>query len=177
MKKKLKVLVLFDGTSPTTVDQDFSDELKTKEWKTEADVMNALGVVGHTPEHLAIYDDLDLLRQKLESFAPDVLFNLVEQFKNNSGFDQNIVSLLEMQGIPFTGCCATGMLLSKHKGLSKNIVGYHHVNVPDFVVIPRGQKIAKLKQPKSPLVIKPVKDEASYGISRASFVESDEQFR
>ncbi len=31
MKKKLKVLVLFDGTSPTTVDQDFSDELKTKE--------------------------------------------------------------------------------------------------------------------------------------------------
>ena len=49
MKKKLKVLVLFDGTSPTTVDQDFSDELKTKEWKTEADVMNALGDVGaHT---------------------------------------------------------------------------------------------------------------------------------
>ena len=25
VKKKLKVLVLFDGTSPTTVDQDFSD--------------------------------------------------------------------------------------------------------------------------------------------------------
>jgi len=40
VKKKLKVLVLFDGTSPTTVNQDFSDELKTKEWKTEADVMN-----------------------------------------------------------------------------------------------------------------------------------------
>ena len=53
MKKKLKVLVLFDGTSPTTVDQDFSDELKTKEWKTEADVMKALGALGHTPEHLA----------------------------------------------------------------------------------------------------------------------------
>src|SRR5213075_408088 len=89
MKKKLKVLVLFDGTSPTTVDQDFSDELKTKEWKTEADVMNALGALGHTPEHLAIYDDVDLLRQKLETFAPDVLFNLVEQFRNKSEFDQH----------------------------------------------------------------------------------------
>ena len=65
MKKKLKVLVLFDGTSPTKIDQDFSDELKTKEWKTEANVMNALGALGHTPEHLAIYDDVDLLRQKL----------------------------------------------------------------------------------------------------------------
>src|ERR1043166_4827818 len=71
MKKKLKVLVLFDGTSPTTVNQDFSAELKTKEWKTEADVMNALGALGHAPEHLAIYDDVDLLRQKLETFAPE----------------------------------------------------------------------------------------------------------
>ena len=34
MKKKLKVLVLFDGISPTTVDQDFTKELKSKDWKT-----------------------------------------------------------------------------------------------------------------------------------------------
>ncbi len=111
MKKKLKVLVLFDGTSPTKIDQDFSDELKTKEWKTEANVMNALGALGHTPEHLAIYDDVDLLRQKLETFAPDVLFNLVEQFRNKSEFDQNIVSFFEMQGLPFTGCGSTGLTL------------------------------------------------------------------
>ncbi len=180
VKKKLKVLVLFDGSSPTTIDQDLSKEMKTEDWKTEANVMAALRELGHTAEHLAIYDDLDLVRQKLESFAPDVLFNLVEQFKNNSGFDQNIVSLLEMHGVTFHlpgWLAATGMLLSKHKGLSKNIVGYHHVHVPNIVVIPRGQKIAKLKQPKFPLVIKPVKDEASYGISRASFVENDDQFR
>ncbi len=72
--------MLFDGTSPTTVDQDFTKELKTKDWKTEADVMAALGAVGHAAEHLAIYDDVDLVRQKLEAFAPDILFNLVEQF-------------------------------------------------------------------------------------------------
>jgi D-alanine-D-alanine ligase len=177
VKKKLKVLVLFDGASPTKIDQDFSKEMKTEDWKTEANVMSALGQLGYTAEHLAIYDDLDLLRQKLESFAPDVLFNLVEQFKNNSGFDQNIVSLLEMQGIPFTGCCATGLLLCKDKGISKKILGYHHIHVPKFVVIPRGQRIARLKAPKFPLLVKPVKDEASYGISQASFVESDEQFR
>src|SRR5216117_3523145 len=123
MKKKLKVLVLFDGTSPTTIDQDFTKEMKTKEWKTEADVMAALGKLGYTAEHLAIFDDLDLLRQKLESFAPDVLFNLVEQFKNNPGFDQHIVSLLEMQGVPFTGCAATGLTLCKNKVISKKILG------------------------------------------------------
>jgi D-alanine-D-alanine ligase len=49
--------------------------------------------------------------------------------------------------------------------------------VPNFVVIPRGQRIARLKQPKFPLIVKPVKEEASYGISQASFVGNDEQFR
>src|SRR5204862_7993439 len=121
MKKKLKVLVLFDGTSPTTVDQDFSDELKTNEWKTEADVMNALGALGHTPEHLAIYDDVDLLRQKLETFAPDVLFNLVEQSRNKSESDHNIVSFFEMQGLPFAGCCSPGLTPCTHQGISTQI--------------------------------------------------------
>ncbi len=177
MKKKLKVLVLFDGTSPTTVDQDFSKEMKTKDWQTEANVMAALGALGHTAEHLAIFDDVDLLRQKLETFAPDVLFNLVEQFKNNPGFDQNIVSFFEMQGLPFTGCGSTGLTLCKHKGISKKILHYHGIHVPNFVVIPRGQRIGRPKQLKFPILVKPVKEEASYGISQASFVEADEQFR
>ena len=177
MKKKLKVLALFDAIRPTTIDQDLTKEMKTEDWKTEANVLAALGELGYTTEHLAIFDNLDLLRQKLETFAPDVIFNLADQFKNNRGFDQNIASLLEMQGVPFTGCGATGLVLCKHKGTSKKILGYHHIHVPNFVVIPRGQRIARLKRPKFPLLVKPVKEEASYGISQASFVTSDEQFR
>ena len=177
MKKKLKVLVLFDGTSPTRLDQDFSQELKTKDWKTEADVMNALGALGHIAEHLAIYDDVDLVRQKLEAFAPDVLFNLVEQFKNKSGFDQNIVSFFEMQDLPFTGCGSTGLTLCKHKGISKKILHYHGIHVPNFLVIPRGQRIGRPRQLKLPILVKPVREEASYGISQASFIQNEEQFR
>ena len=177
MKKKIKVLALFDAIRPTKIDQDLTKEMKTEDWKTEANVLAALGTLGHPTEHLAIFDNLDLLRQKLEGFAPDVIFNLADQFKNNRGFDQNIASLLEMQGVPFTGCGATGLVLCKHKGTSKKILGYHHIHVPNFVVIPRGQRIARLKQPKFPLLVKPVKEEASYGISQASFVTSDEQFK
>src|SRR5260370_1547184 len=139
--------------------------------------MAALGALGHTAEHLATFDDVDLLRQKLETFAPDVLFNLVEQFKNNPGFDQNIVSFFEMQDLPFTGCSSTGLTLCKHKGISKKILHYHGIHVPNCVVIPRGQRIARPRQLKFPILVKPVKEEASYGISRASFVENDEQFR
>src|SRR5205823_5742263 len=166
-----------DGTSPTALDQDFSKEMKTKDWKTEADVMAALGKLGHTAEHLAIYDNVDLVRQKLEAFAPDILFNLVEQFRSNPGFDQNVVSFFEMQGLPFTGCGATGLTLCKHKGISKKILGYHRIHVPNFAVIQRSRRIARPKQLQFPILVKPVKEEASYGISQASFVETDEQFR
>jgi D-alanine-D-alanine ligase len=177
MKKKLKVLVLFDGVQPTPIDADLSEEMKTEEWQTEANVMAALKELGHTAEHLAIFDDVDLVRQKVESFQPDVLFNLVEQFKNNPGFDQNIVSLLEMQDVPFTGCGSTGLILCKHKGISKKILSHHGIPIPNFVVIPRGQRIGGPGKLKFPILVKPVKEEASYGISRASFVQNDEQFR
>lgn len=177
MKKKLKVLVLFDGTSPTTLDQDFSEEMKTKDWQTEANVMEALGTLGHEAEHLAIFDDVDLLRQKLETFAPDVIFNLVERFRGNPGFDQNIVAFLEMQALPFTGCGSTGLTLCKHKGISKKILHYHGIHVPNFIVIPRGHRVPRARRLKFPVMVKPVKEEASCGISQASLVRNDDELR
>ena len=177
MKKKLKVLALFDAMEPTTLDQDLSAELKTDNRKTEANVLDALRELGHVTEHLAIFDDLDLIQQKLQSFEPHVIFNLADQFKNNRAFDQHIVSFLAMHGVPFTGCGSSGLTLCKHKGISKKILGYHRIHVPDFVIIPRGQRIGRPKRLKFPILVKPLKEEASCGISQASFVETDEQFK
>ncbi len=177
MKKKLKILALFDAISPTTIDQDLSAEFLTDDWKTEANVLGALRELGHTTEHLAIFDNLDLLRQKLESFQPDVICNLADQFKNNRAFDQHIASFLAMHGVPFTGCGATGLTLCKHKGISKKILSYHRIHTAAFVIIPRGRRIARPKRLKFPILIKPLKEEASLGISQASFVETDEQFK
>jgi D-alanine-D-alanine ligase len=177
LKKKLKVLALFDTATATTIDQDFSAELKTEDWKTEANVLAALAKLGHTTEHLAIFDDLDLVRQKPHSFEPDVIFNLADQFKNNRAFDQNIVSFLAMHRWPFTGCGSTGLTLCKHKGISKKILGYHRIHVPEFVTIARGQRIARPRRLRFPILVKPLKEEASLGIAQASFVESDEQFK
>jgi D-alanine-D-alanine ligase len=177
VKRKLKILALFDTMARAALDQDFSAELKTEEWKTEANVLKALGELGHKTEHQAIFDDLDLLRQKLKNFEPDVIFNLADQFKNNRAFDQNIVSFLEMHGVPFTGCGSTGLTLCKQKGISKKILGYHRIHVPEFAVFPRGKRTARPKRLKFPILVKPLKEEASYGISQASFVETDEQFK
>ena len=177
MKKKLKVLTLFDAIRPTTLDQDLSAELKTEDWKTEANVLEALQTVGCLAEHLAIFDDTDLIRQKIQGFQPDLIFNLADQFKNNRAFDQNIVSFLELHDVPFTGCGSTGLTLCKHKGISKKILSYHRIRVPDFTIVHRGQRIVRPKRLAFPILVKPLKEEASYGIAQASFVENDDQFR
>lgn len=177
MKKKLKVLALFDAIAPTTLDQDLSAELKTDDWKTEANVLAALSELGHTAEHLAIFDNLDLLQQKLTAFEPDVIFNLADQFKNNRAFDQHIVSFLAMRGVPFTGCGSTGLTLCKHKAISKKILSYHRIHTAAFTTIARGKRIARPKHLQFPILVKPLKEEASLGIAQASFVETDEQFR
>jgi D-alanine-D-alanine ligase len=176
-KKKLKILALFDAIAPTTIDQDLSKELQTEDWKAERSVLDALGKLGHETQHLAIFDDLDLLRQKLESFQPDLIFNLADQFKNNRAFDQNIVSFLEMHGVAFTGCGSTGLILCKHKAISKKILGYHRIRVPEFTVIARGKRASRPARLEFPILVKPLKEEASYGISQASFVETDEQLK
>jgi D-alanine-D-alanine ligase len=176
VRKKLKVLVLCDAIEPTPPDHTLAEYL-AGDRQTEADVMAAFGKLGHQAEHLVIFDSLELLRQKLESFQPDVVFNLADQFRNNRAFDQNIVSFLEMHGIPFTGCGSSGLTLCKHKAISKKILGYHRIHVPEFTVIPRGRKGIRPKRLRFPILIKPLKEEASYGISQASFVETDEQFR
>lgn len=177
MRKKLKILALFDAIAPTTIDQDLSAELKTDDWKTEANVLAALRELGHTTEHLAIFDNLDLLQQKLTAFEPDVIFNLADQFKNNRAFDQHIVSFLAMRGVPFTGCGSTGLTLCKHKAISKKILSYHRIHTAAFTTIARGKRIARPKHLRFPILIKPLKEEASLGISQASFVETDEQFK
>lgn len=171
-----KVLALFDAIQPTTLETDLKEELKTEDWSTEKHVLQALNKLGHTVEHVAIFDDLDLVRQKLASFEPDVIFNLADQFNNNRAFDQNIVSFLELQGVPFTGCGATGLMLCKNKGISKKILGYHRVRVPGFVILHWGRKITKPSRLKYPLFVKPLKEEASLGISQASHVTNDEEF-
>lgn len=175
MKRRLKVLALFDAVAPTTLDQDLSAELQTADWKTESHVLTALRELSHETHYLALFDNLDLLRQKLEAFQPDVVFNLADQFRNNRAFDQNIVSLLEMEGIPFTGCGSVPLTICKHKGISKKILGYHRIHVPAFVMIPRGRKRMPTRGVRFPLLVKPLKEESSLGISQASLVHDEVQ--
>lgn len=177
MSSKKKILVVFDAAGPTELEQNFSEELKTKDWETEAGVIKCLKKLDYDFEYFGVYDDLELLIEKIKLYKPDIIFNLVESFHGELSHDRDIASVFRLLKIPFTGCGPTGLTICKNKGLSKEILSHHRIRVPKFVMLPQGKPIHRPKALTFPILIKPLHEEASYGISQASFVESDEQFK
>lgn len=174
--RRLNVLVLFDTLKPYPREYDFSEELKGPDWKAESGVIEALGKLGHTVRTLGVFDNPGLILEEVGLHPPDVVFNLSEQFRNRSAYERDVAGLLEMMDLVSTGTGVTGLTLCKNKGMSKEILSYHRIRFPDFAVFPPGKVIRRPRRLDFPLFIKPLKDEASYGISQESFVENDQAF-
>jgi D-alanine-D-alanine ligase len=88
-------------------------------------------------------------------------------------FDHNVVSYLELLRVPYTGCNPRGLMLARDKALSKTLMAYHRVPVPEFIVVHVGRKVRRPKRLEFPLIVKSLTQEASIGISQASVVEDE----
>ena len=147
------------------------------EWKTEFDVISTLRENGHEVKPLGIQDELNPIRQAIEEWKPTIVFNLLEAFDNVNLFDQNVVGYLELLRIPYTGCNPRGLLLSRDKSLSKKLMAYHRIPVPEFAVFRRGRKVLVPPRLQFPLIVKSLTQESSIGISQASVVGDEEKLR
>jgi D-alanine-D-alanine ligase len=173
--KKLRVLVLMH---PDHVPPDSLDGLEPQEalaLKAEFDIVQCLRKLGHEARPLGVQDEFLPIRDAVEEFKPHVVFNLLEEFHRNVLFDQNVVSLLELLRVPYTGCNPRGLILARSKSLSKKLLAYHRIPVPDFLVIPRGHRTRRPRKLEFPLFVKSLMEHASYGIAQASLVEDDEK--
>ena len=149
-------------------------DTETAQWRTEHDVLSTLrDGLGHDVHVLGVKDDLGAIRQANEEFKPHIAFNLLEAFHEVGTFDQNVVSYLELLRVSYTGCNPRGMFLARDKALSKKLLHYHRLPVPEFTVVPRGRKPKLPKRLTYPVIVKPLTQESSIGISQASVV-SDE---
>lgn len=170
--KKLKVLVLFDSAGSPPEDQDFTEEFKMEDWSAESAVCETLAKLGHEVRTLGVYDDIRLLFNEVEENRPDVVFNLTELFLGKAYFDRNIPSVLELLEIPYTGCDPVSLMVCNNKAMTKKILAYHKIKIPGFHIFQKGKRIWHPKRLKFPLIVKPLKEEASTGIAQASFVEN-----
>jgi D-alanine-D-alanine ligase len=172
--KKTRILALVHEHLVPPEDTTGHDILEA-EWKMEYDVTETLREQGHEVHVVGVHDDLVPIRHTIGSFKPEIVFNLMEAFHGITTFDQNVVSYLELLRVAYTGCNPRGLILARDKALSKKLLAYHRIPVPEFAVVRRGQKPALTRKLRFPLIVKSLFFEASVGISQASVVENEEQ--
>ena len=175
MKKRLSVTVLLDSAT-LPKDDDTSEDYK-EEQSTEFHIIKACRELGHTVSTLGVFDDVEPIVHSLKGNRPDIVFNLTEQFRDIRWLDKNIAGLLELLDIPFTGAGAQGLFLSRDKAACKQILGTRKIGVPKFYILPPGKKVKVSKKAPYPLVVKPLMEDASDGISNSSIVKNIEELK
>ena len=171
----MKILVLFDLARAPAPDENFSPKvLKEEEDKpTEADVLRCLKRLGHEVDTLAVFDNVGPIIDKVRDFAPDVVFNLSESFHHDRANEPNIPALLELLKVKYTGAGPDALMLCKDKALAKKVLTYHRIRVARFVVSSRKHPLKRLRRFVYPAFVKPVGEESSDGISKASFARDE----
>jgi D-alanine-D-alanine ligase len=174
---KLRVLALVHRhlIPPETIPE--GTDAATAPWRTEFDVISTLKALGHEVQTLGVHDDLGDIRRASEEWKPHIAFNLLEGFDDIAIFDQNVVSHLELLKLSYTGCNPRGLLLARDKSLSKKLLAYHRIAVPDFEVFRMGRPIRVPKRLSFPLIVKSLTQESSIGISQASVVDTAEKLK
>lgn len=173
---KIVLLVHSDLIPPENVKKSEYDWDKVP-WVTEYEVKKTLLSSGHDLEVLGIHEDLKALRVAIKRYSPKIVFNLLEEFKGEAIFDQNVVSYMELLDIPYTGSNPKGLIIARDKALSKKILSYHKIPTAKFQVFPRNNPNMKNRMKGFPLIVKCLNEEASLGISQASLVQTDEKLR
>lgn len=173
----LRVAVLAHPSMVPPDSREGFTEQEGYEWKTEYDVVTTLRQLGHEVLVVAVGDELTPIRETVEQWKPDIMFNLLEEFLGRQEFDHHVVSVLELMQVPYTGCHPRGLILARDKALSKKLLAYHHLAAPKFAVFPRRRRVVRPKGLEFPLIVKSLVHEASLGISQASLVDTDEKLR
>jgi D-alanine-D-alanine ligase-like ATP-grasp enzyme len=172
----MKILILFDIARRADPEETFAERaLKEEDKPTELDVLKCLKRLGHEVETLAVFDNVAAIVEKLTAYAPDVVFNLTESFYHDRSHEPNIPALLELMKVRYTGSGPEALLLCKDKALAKQVLTYHKVRLPRFVVSHKARPLRRLRRFTFPAFVKPVSEESSDGISQASLVKGEEE--
>lgn len=155
------------GLSETDIDK----------FRTEYNALSTLENIGHDVRVLGIGDQLTELRRTILDWRPHVVFNLLDEFSGIVSYDHYVVAYLELMRQPYTGCNPRGLMLSRDKVLTKQVLAWHRVDTPDFLLFPYGKRFREPKRLRFPLFVKSATEDASLGISQASLVENMQSLR
>jgi D-alanine-D-alanine ligase len=168
----MRIAVVFDTPNEGWTDEDFRAEMVAGEEEAEYEVAEALLACGHEVLLLGVYDDLEQMLEELDDFGPELVFNCSETFLGEPAHDYIIPAVIESAGYPYTGAGPACMLATRDKALSKKVLAFHGVLVPEFHVFPPDRPVRVPRGLSYPRIVKPAAADASEGISSRSVVHT-----
>jgi D-alanine-D-alanine ligase len=135
-------------------------------------VEEAVRALGHECFVMAIREEIFSVIHWLKETAPDVVFNLCESVYGNSCWEMNIPALLDLLRIPYTGSPPLTLGLCQDKGMVKDILVSKGIPTPGYKIFGRPGRHAMGNA--YPMIVKPVHEDGSLGISTESVVFDDE---
>jgi D-alanine-D-alanine ligase len=151
---------------------EMDDEAEYDSPKTLQAIREAIASYGHEVVDLEATQDLPL---QLASTPVDIVFNIAEGFKGRSRESQ-VPSLLELLDIPYTGSDPAALSVSLDKAVAKRVVRTHGILTPDYLVLNTGKE----RLPRElgfPLLVKPVAEGTSKGVTKKSIVRDEGELR
>jgi len=161
---KLRIGVLYDYWWTEDEDKD-GEKARPKRQTPDEDVQEvyeALKKAGHNPVFVRL-DGTPASLVELAESENDLIFNLVESFRGNDGFDTNVAAYLELLDRRFTGAGAHGLYLAQDKALAKKLFSFHGIHTPYFTTVYRG-RTEHSHDIQFPVIVKPAREDGSIGI-------------
>ncbi len=185
--KKLKVAAVFNEPNPelyikpeeNNVNFNFVPYFEIEDLTPieEYEILcKKLSEEGFESYSLNIKDDITTLLKDIKKNKPDVIFNFIEIYKDNARFEMNVVGLLELIGIPYTGAPSMALSNCQSKVLTKRILNSVRIKTPQFTVFKKALKNYSHCL-NYPLIIKPAFEDASAGIENDSIVHSMKELK
>lgn len=172
----MKVAIVFDSTfeaGPEYYDEVF-DELMAPDYKGEPDpeyqIAAALRRRGHKVMLLGAHDDPMKVMHHLREHSVDMVWNASEGFGTIDSLDFLLPALLDAEGLPYTGASPQCLMVTRNKAMTKKVLAHHNIEVPRFKAYRMNEEVGKEDELFFPAIVKPMRLDASQGISKASVV-------
>ena len=185
-EKKIRVAVVYNHTGEDIYEKNRDIDPNTLGFKPEYNInvatvteeyeaiAKALSEEGFDTELLNIEEDIQVLIDLLSKNPPNVVFNLIEHYKDDPELENLVAGLYTLYGIPYTGSGPFTLALCQRKGMTKQLL------LANNVLTPRYRLLSEPKLPARhglhyPMIVKPAREDASSGVEKDSVVYNLDQ--
>ncbi len=131
-------------------------------------VAEVLAGQGHALQVIPMSLDMESLGQRLQSEAPDLVFNLVETLAGSGRLIHVAPALLDLLQMPYTGSATEAIFLTSNKLLAKHLLKAHGIATPAWVSDQDGKCPGATVT--ASYIVKSVWEHASIGLDDSSLV-------